>query len=138
MRGLNTRVYLAHARIISITDPNNGAIEVAAALCLAQGDGFCDYLDGLRKPPVMFQDEPLLLANWNNGQDDAAKNDEFEVGSSEWCSIELAKLAHFDQELAEHETHMEDWRKETVLRDLKNAEFEDWCSRTLAEQGLLY
>jgi hypothetical protein len=70
MRGLDTRVALAHARILNVTDPVAAQEALDAVSLLAWREGFADRAADLHTPPVMFADEPNLLFWWANGYDD--------------------------------------------------------------------
>jgi hypothetical protein len=78
MRGLDTRIAFAMAKVLSIIDPNPEAkseffLEVFLE---AQGDGYHDYNAGIKNPPIMFMDEIDLVHWWKLGQSSAAESEE--------------------------------------------------------------
>jgi hypothetical protein len=72
MRGLAERIALAKARVAAVIDPDSDAADAGAAYD-AFGLGGSDYHAGEVSAPVMFRDEPLLLAAWEDGQRFAAE-----------------------------------------------------------------
>lgn len=73
MRGLIERIALAKARVAAVIDPDSDEVDVGAAAYDAFGLGGSDYRAGEVSAPVMFRDEPTLLAAWEDGQRFAAE-----------------------------------------------------------------
>lgn len=67
MRGLDTRVALALARILKLVDVEAGGFAEFEAAMDAEVDGYHDAADGFNEPPAQFADEPILIAGWKNG-----------------------------------------------------------------------
>lgn len=78
MRGLDERCAYALARILQITDPETAAADMVCVEMEAGLLGMRDYREGIEAPPIMFADEPALLAAWKSGQDSAADMEELE------------------------------------------------------------
>lgn len=76
MRGLDERIALAQARIAAVIDPTSDAADVGDVAYEAQALGMRDYQAGEYSPPVMFRDEPILLAAWHDGQEFSAGMEE--------------------------------------------------------------
>lgn len=72
MRGLDTRIELANARVLQIIDPERGNQAVWDAIEEAKWNGVADYKAGNFILPIMFLDEPDLAKLWQEGQCDAA------------------------------------------------------------------
>ena len=68
MRGLETRVLLAQARITVLLDAAAGRAMLADVAARAEGDGGVDASHGIEVAPVMFDGEALLLSHWTIGQ----------------------------------------------------------------------
>ena len=84
MRGLDTRVAMAHARILALVDPEAGSDAQFSVAIDAQADGYHDYRAGIFDAPLMFAGEPLLIAAWEDGQGFAQSCEETE--NCEECS----------------------------------------------------
>lgn len=71
MRGLQARVQLAHHRVqLAMGADENIAVDfLLEAMETARADGSRDALAGNSEPPVMFNDEPVLLHAWTEGQE---------------------------------------------------------------------
>lgn len=69
MRGLETRVLLARARILFFVDAAAANTLMANVRACAELDGWLDAACGITVPPCMFADEPNLEHNWMLGQD---------------------------------------------------------------------
>lgn len=67
MRGLDTRVALAQARILKLVDAEGGKAAEYEAYIEAECEGYHDAAANLHQPPVQFADEPILLAGWKSG-----------------------------------------------------------------------
>jgi hypothetical protein len=67
MRGLEERVAFALAKSLSITDQEEAANDMAAVLMDAEALGMQEQHQGITEAPIMFADEPLLLAAWKTG-----------------------------------------------------------------------
>lgn len=68
MRGLETRVLLAKARILTLVDACAAERQMAVVGKLAHADGMQDAADGIDTVPIMFADEPNLIQGWQLGQ----------------------------------------------------------------------
>jgi len=68
MRGLDERAAFALAKILRLSDPEKAEDDMAVALNDAESLGMSDYHEGVTEPPIMFEDEPSLLATWKSGQ----------------------------------------------------------------------
>jgi hypothetical protein len=64
MRGLDERAAFALAKILRLSDQEKAEDDMAL--------GMSDYHEGVTEPPIMFADEPSLLATWKSGQSWAA------------------------------------------------------------------
>jgi len=69
MRGLDTRVLLAKARIMSLIDKDKADEMMMDVWMEAFGDGSTDAFNGIYTPPMQFSDEPKLLQWWRDGQE---------------------------------------------------------------------
>lgn len=67
MRGLLTRILLAHTRIANILDPDGDSERMLNVYCSAHCDGAADWEAGLTTPPLQFAGEPVLLDGWRQG-----------------------------------------------------------------------
>lgn len=68
MRGLNTRVLLAKARIMAIVDEISAEDMFIDVWLAAQADGNRDADQGIYDAPLMFGGEPQLVTWWKEGQ----------------------------------------------------------------------
>jgi hypothetical protein len=68
MRGLNTRVLLANARIMQLVDVKKALGMMDMVGKLAEKDGMTDAANGVHTMPTMFDDELLLASRWCAGQ----------------------------------------------------------------------
>lgn len=68
MRGLDTRVLLAQARIMQVTDWQKAAEMTVEVGKQAEKDGIADAASGVHTLPAMFNDELLLAMQWCAGQ----------------------------------------------------------------------
>lgn len=68
MRGLDTRVLLAQARIMQVTDWQKAAEMTVEVGKQAEKDGITDAASGIHTLPTMFNDELLLAMQWCAGQ----------------------------------------------------------------------
>ncbi|MGY2492819.1 hypothetical protein [Cupriavidus sp. CP313] len=75
LRGLAIRADFALAKVMcaSFPDSENDELDMCVALSDAQCLGYRDYLAGEFDVPVMFADEPDLVAAWEDGQDQATR-----------------------------------------------------------------
>lgn len=69
MRGLDIRVSLAQARILSLLDGAAGAVQARAAGLAAQALGRMDAAAGIAAVPLLFADEAFLVEQWHHGHD---------------------------------------------------------------------
>jgi len=67
MRGLDIRVSLAQARILSLLDGAAGAVQARAAGLAAQAQGRMDAEAGIAAVPLLFADEAFLVDHWHYG-----------------------------------------------------------------------
>lgn len=68
MRGLDTRVLLAKARIMLLVDAKKAGRMLATVEIKAKWDGVADAGSGYEALPMMFDDEPVLASRWYEGQ----------------------------------------------------------------------
>lgn len=80
MRGLDTRVLLANARIMPLVDAQKASGLLASVEKLAEKDGMTDAANGIHTMPAMFDDELLLASRWCAGQKRHAKG----LDKAEW------------------------------------------------------
>lgn len=92
MRGLDTRITLAHARIGAVIAGDDAGDEVVAgfirAFELARLQGCHDGQVGVVMPPPLFRDEPDLLGWWQDGRESVAEL--AEVGAFPGCDDSAA------------------------------------------------
>lgn len=67
LRGLNIRMQFAKAKVMRVIDSDKAEREMADVLESTFFSGFLDCGVWLQTPPVMFADEPALLAAWEDG-----------------------------------------------------------------------
>lgn len=87
MRGLETRIMLAHARVAAVIAGDEAGDEIVAgfinAFECARIQGCHDGHVGVSTPPVMFREEPDLLGWWRDGRESVAEL--AEVGAFPGC-----------------------------------------------------
>lgn len=88
MRGLDTRVLLANARIMQLVDMQKAGGLMATVERLAEKDGMTDAANGIHTMPVMFDDELLLASRWCAGQQRHAQG----LDKAQWRAL-CEKLA---------------------------------------------
>lgn len=88
MRGLDTRVLLANARIMQLVDLQKARGLMATVARLAEKDGMTDAANGIHTMPVMFDDELLLASRWCAGQQRYAQG----LDKAQWRTL-CEKLA---------------------------------------------
>ena len=83
MRGLQARTQLATHRIqVAIgVEESITTDSLLNAIQTAHEDGSRDALDGNNEPPAMFNNEPILLAAWDGGQETVLTLQEMNVSS---------------------------------------------------------
>lgn len=72
MRGLDERIALAKVRVAAEIDPASDDADVGNVAAEAYCLGVREYRAGEESAPVMYLDEPVLLAAWEEGQAFAA------------------------------------------------------------------
>jgi hypothetical protein len=96
MRGLDTRIMLAQARIAAViagNDADDADVErFIDAFYLARAQGSHDAQVGIIEPPPLFQGEPDLLAWWKDGHDSFAELIEMHECSS--CNDDTGNPCH--------------------------------------------
>lgn len=68
MRGLDIRVSLAQARILSLLDGAAGAVQARSVGQQAQAQGRNDAEAGIEAVPLLFADEAFLVEHWQHGR----------------------------------------------------------------------
>lgn len=84
MRGLDTRVAYATAKVQYLIDAALGEEGTYLALLDANNVGYWDHRAGRLDMPLMFSGEPQLCVAWKDGHRRAAENEE--MSSCEHCS----------------------------------------------------
>lgn len=67
MRGLETRVLLARARVMALVDQAKADEMMIEVYLSAQHDGMIDARKGFTAYPMQFEHEPDLRAWWDDG-----------------------------------------------------------------------
>ena len=92
MRGLDTRIMLAHVRIAAVIAGDDAGDEVVAgfikAFECARLQGCHDGQVGVFTPPLLFRGEPDLLGWWQDGRESVAEL--AEVGAFPGCDDSAA------------------------------------------------
>lgn len=72
MRGLETRIAYANAKVLATIDPAEGGDALVFACQDAKCEGMVDYRNGCHDVPALFRDEADLTEWWEDGQELAA------------------------------------------------------------------
>ena len=83
MRGLDTRVLLANARIMLLVDARKAGGMIAQVEKLAEKDGMVDAANDIHTMPAMFDDELVLASRWCAGQKRHAQG----LDKTQWRSL---------------------------------------------------